>query len=258
MRSASIAEWIIARFTTKARAASIIGDLLETVPQKGKLWFWLSVARVFFSLTWRPALALAVTFCLWKYRWRGTVTAKVLSPSELASEIASYHPPTLTMLFYMYLYSLGFRLRLGTFYMAVRYGLKDMFVRHALAAWLLVGFVTRYFYTSPRIAIACAVLASCAFVYSAVSAQRRKGLLALACVVAFLFAWDRFSGPVVLIVFRAILVVAPFQIGLAAILMLLLVQTFAFAKAHRLFFEKNSRSSENEPPDNARVSADIS
>ena len=56
MRSASFAEWIIARFTTKARASSIIGDLLEAVPEKGNLWFWLSVAGVFFSLTWRPAL----------------------------------------------------------------------------------------------------------------------------------------------------------------------------------------------------------
>jgi len=258
MRSASFAEWIIARFTTKVRASSIIGDLLEAVPQKGKLWFWLSVAGVFFSLTWRPALALAATFCLWEYRWRGTVTAKVLSASELESEVASYHPPTLTMLFYMYLYSLGFQLRLGTFYMAVRYGLKDVFVRHTLAAWLLVGFIARYFYTSPRIAIACTALVGCAFVYSAVSARRRKGLLALACAIAFLFAWDKFSGPVVVIVFRALLVVAPRQIGLASILMLLLVQTFVFATAHRLFFEKNSRSSESDPPDNAQVSVDIS
>src|SRR5580693_1660916 len=193
MRSASLAEWIIARFTTKARAASIIGDLLEALPQKGKLWFWLSVAGVFFSLTWRPALALAVTFCLWKYRWRATLSVKVLSPSEVASEIASYHPPTFAMLFYLYLYSLGFQLRLGAFYMAIRYGLKDMFVRHTLSGWLLVGFVTQYFYTSPRIAIACAALAICAFVYSAVSAQRRKGLLAIACVGLFLFAWERFS-----------------------------------------------------------------
>jgi hypothetical protein len=258
MRSASFAEWIIACFTTKARAASIIGDLLEAVPQKGKLWFWLSVAGVFFSLTWRPALALAVTFCLWKYRWRATVSAKVLSPSELASEIASYHPPTLTMLFYMYLYSLGFQLRLGTFYMAIRYGLKDVFVRHTLAAWLLVGFVAQYSYTSPRIAIACVALASCAFVYLAVSAQRRKGLLALACVILFLFAWDKFSGPVVLIVVRAILAIAPSMIWSVGLLIGLFAQTFAFATAHRLFFEKNSCSSENEPPGNAQLSVDIS
>jgi hypothetical protein len=258
MRSASFAEWIIARFTTKARAASIIGDLLEAVPQKGKLWFWLSVAGVFFSLTWRPALALAVTFCLWQYRWRGTARVEVMSASELAAGIASYHPPTLKMLLYMYLYSIGFQLRLGTFYMAIRYGLKDMFVRHTLVAWILVVMIIQYINNSPRISVACVALASCAFVYSAVSVHRRKGLLAIACVIAFLFAWDRFSGPVVLIVFRAILAVAPFLIWSMGLLISLLVQTFAFAKAHRLFFEKNSRSSENDPPDNAQLSVDIS
>jgi hypothetical protein len=258
MRSASIAEWTIARFTTKARAASIIGDLLEAVPQKGKLWFWFSAAGVFFSLTWRPVLALALTFCLWKYRWRATVTAKVLTPSELASEIASYHPPTFAMLFYMYLYSLGFQLRLGTFYMAVRYGLKNTFVRHTLAAWLLVGFVAQYFYTSPRITIACVGLAICVVVYSALSAQRRKGLLALVCVILFLSAWNKFNAPVVLLVVRAILLVAPSEISLAALLMALLIQTFAFAKAHQLFFEKNSRSPENEPAGHSQLSVDIS
>lgn len=254
MRSASFAEWIIARFTTKARAASIVGDLLEAVPKKGKLWFWLSTAQVVVSLTWRHALALAVTFCLWKYRWRANVTVEVMSTADLAP----VQPPTLTTLFYLYLYSFGFQLRLGTFYMAVRYGLKDIFVRHTLAAWLLVGFVSRYFYTSSRIAIVYAALAGCAFVYSAASARRRKGLLALACVFAFLFAWDKFSGLVVLIVFRAILVVAPSQISLAAMLLVLLVQTFAFATVHRLFFKKDSRSSGDEPPANAQVSADIS
>jgi hypothetical protein len=258
MSSASFAEWVIARFTTKARAASIIGDLLEAVPERGKPWFWLSVAGVFFSLTWRHALAFVVTFCLWKYRWRATLSVKVLSPSEVASEIASYHPPTLTMLFYMYLYSLGFQLRPGTFYMAIRYGLKDTFVRHTLVAWLLVGFVARYFYTSPKIAIACVALTGCGIIYSAVSAQRRKGLLALVCVSVFLFAWYKFSTPVVMIVVRAILLLAPTQIWLIAVLMVLVVPTFAFARAHCLFFEKISGSSDSEPLDNAQASVDIS
>jgi hypothetical protein len=254
MRSASFAEWIIARFITKARAASIIGDLLEAVPEKGKLWFCLSVAGVFFSLTWRPALALAVAFYFVKYRWMGSAHLEVLS----AADLALIRPPTLKMLLYIQLISIGYELRLGALYMAVRYGLKDMFVRHTLAAWLLVGFVTRYFYESPRITIACVALAICAVVYSALSAQRRKGLLALACVILFVFAWDRFSGPVVLIVVRAILAVAPSLIWSVGLLIGLLVQTFAFATAHRLFFEKNSRLPESEPRGNAQVSAGIS
>jgi hypothetical protein len=255
MRSASLAEWIIARFTTKDRAACIIGDLLEAVPEKGKLWFWVSVAGVFFSLTWRHALALAGAFYLFSYP-RVSGHALMLSASEMEIEIVVRQ--TLKTLFYAYLFSLGFQLRLGVFYMAIRYGLKDMFVRYILAAWVLVAILNRYFYKSPQIVIACVGLASCAVVYSAVSAQRRKGLLALACVIAILFAWYEFSGPMDLILFRAMLLVAPSHTSLAASLMALLVQTFVFARVHYLFFEKNSRSSKSEPPDNAQLSVDIS
>jgi hypothetical protein len=60
MHSSSIAEWIVAHFTDKQRAASIVGDLLELEPHKGPLWFWLSLVRVVISLAWRKSLAFIV------------------------------------------------------------------------------------------------------------------------------------------------------------------------------------------------------
>jgi hypothetical protein len=256
MRSASFAEWIIARFTTRARAVAIIGDLLEAVPEKGKFWFWLSTAHVVVSLTWRHALALAFAFYLFKYR--PTASLRVELSVWDPEHVPVYSPPTLKMLFYMHLSSTGWFLRLGASYMAIRYGLKDLFVRHTLAAWVLVTVLSRYGHKSPQIEIACIALAGCGMVYSALSAERRKGLLALVCVIAVLFAWYKFSGPVVVLMFRVLSVVAPSQIMLALVLLGFLIQTLAFARVHRLFFENNSRSSENEPPDNAQVSADIS
>jgi hypothetical protein len=60
MHSSSIAEWIVARFTDKQRAASMVGDLVELEPQKGPPWFWFSLVRVVISLAWRRCLAFIV------------------------------------------------------------------------------------------------------------------------------------------------------------------------------------------------------
>ncbi len=62
MHSASIAEWIVGRFTSGKRAASIVGDLLELESQNGALWFWLSLARVVLALAWRWPLAFVAAF----------------------------------------------------------------------------------------------------------------------------------------------------------------------------------------------------
>jgi hypothetical protein len=45
MRSAHVAEWILALVTTRDRAASIAGDLTEQAAARGAVWFWFSVFR---------------------------------------------------------------------------------------------------------------------------------------------------------------------------------------------------------------------
>lgn len=57
MRNTRWAEWIIARLAGCGVATSIVGDLLETATQRGTLWFWLSVARITLSYTWRLTVA---------------------------------------------------------------------------------------------------------------------------------------------------------------------------------------------------------
>ena len=50
MNTASIAEWVLSRFTTPGRAASIVGDLTENADSRGGVWFWFSVIRTALSL----------------------------------------------------------------------------------------------------------------------------------------------------------------------------------------------------------------
>ena len=50
MRNTSLAESILARFTTPERAASIVGDLFESTAPRGGVWFWFSVMRTALSL----------------------------------------------------------------------------------------------------------------------------------------------------------------------------------------------------------------
>ena len=50
MNTASIAEWILSRFTAPERAASIIGDLTESAASSNVVWFWWSVLQTALSL----------------------------------------------------------------------------------------------------------------------------------------------------------------------------------------------------------------
>src|SRR5579862_3305241 len=52
MHKARFAELILSLFTSRERAASTVGDLLEATPARGGLWFWWSVARTALSLLW--------------------------------------------------------------------------------------------------------------------------------------------------------------------------------------------------------------
>jgi hypothetical protein len=61
MRSASLAEWLLSLVTTPERASSTIGDLMEDVVARGRLWFWSSVIRTFLSTLWRSLLSAPIS-----------------------------------------------------------------------------------------------------------------------------------------------------------------------------------------------------
>lgn len=52
MRSARIAEWILALFLEPDRAAAYTGDLMEESAEHSFLWFWSSVARLAIMRFW--------------------------------------------------------------------------------------------------------------------------------------------------------------------------------------------------------------
>jgi hypothetical protein len=53
MRKVQIAEWILGLVTSRDRAASTVGDLIEQAAARGVLWFWSGALRTAASLLWR-------------------------------------------------------------------------------------------------------------------------------------------------------------------------------------------------------------
>ncbi len=52
MRNLQFAEWTLALVTSRTRAATIVGDLVERAPTRGVFWFWSAVLRTATSLLW--------------------------------------------------------------------------------------------------------------------------------------------------------------------------------------------------------------
>ena len=125
MFSASCAEWILARLTNETRAASIVGDLLEDARERGPEWFWLCVAGIVLSLTWRYFLALMV----------GLVSCQILRSlpvpvfGQLHGLPAVPQPPHSWWPFFHWLGYICMLLWVAAPYTAIRYGLRDRFAQ---------------------------------------------------------------------------------------------------------------------------------
>jgi|SRR5579862_9623741 len=67
MHSMHIAEWILGLVTSRDRAASTVGDLVEVGADRGVIWFWSGILRTAASLVWRgfaenPVRVMGVAF----------------------------------------------------------------------------------------------------------------------------------------------------------------------------------------------------
>jgi hypothetical protein len=105
MRSIHIAEGILALVTSRDRAASTVGDLVEEATARGVFWFWSGVLRTAASLLWRavadrPArmtglafrgLAIELSLSLLFLLLAGVVGAVIGSPGGLNS-VPAIHP----------------------------------------------------------------------------------------------------------------------------------------------------------------------
>ncbi len=135
MRSASIADWLLRRVASKEQAASIVGDLVEISPRKGIIWFWLAVAGVVAARIWRPALGLVLAtysgFWIGLNLWR-----------ELFIWHARHRPPEFWVPVFQVVLGVGVYLCWATVYSAIRFGVRDRFVRSFLAvAAVCVGLI---------------------------------------------------------------------------------------------------------------------
>jgi hypothetical protein len=162
MRDGAWAEWLIARFNSRTRAASIVGDLLETATLRGTLWFWQSVAGVVFSLIWRRTLAFLAAFYL------GLHALGWLQIDGAHAMPAAF----------------GTLLWIAAPYAAIRYGFRDKFVQLALGLCSLSTIYALY-WRIPIAADVCVALALTILIASVRSAQRTKALIALAAALLF-------------------------------------------------------------------------
>lgn len=179
MRSHAVAEWIVGRVTDKSRAASILGDLEESKPQKGRLWFWLSFVRVVFSLAWRRPIAfVAAVFAffvwLWGYGsivmpiWRSHAYKLPEHSWMLASEVLS---------------TIGQVLFMVIMYSAIRYGFRDGLTRLAVVLTPIFGAAAIYCrWQSIVLAISIVVGILVAAAYIA-NKQRIREVMALTIVI---------------------------------------------------------------------------
>ena len=128
MRSDFVAEWILARFTTRSRAASIVGDLLENRCEKGTLWFWRSFAGIVLAVAWRWPFAFASAFYLGLHAL-GALQMPIYGVN------AAHRPPQEWMLVFDVLPGLGMLLWMAAPYAAIRFGLRDSFRTACLGVW---------------------------------------------------------------------------------------------------------------------------
>jgi hypothetical protein len=196
MPSSAIAEWTIALLSTRKRAASIVGDLLELKPQKGTLWFWFSVARVVLALAWRRPVAFFVAFLLGTYAYFGLASmihngwsSYGITPLTAVTRAAlrtghSYrYPPYSRTLLLSGLGGAAGTLWMLLLYAAIRFGFRDRVTQLSLALAALAT-VLVYHPGQTAILITCAALALAALVASLWNDVRRRAALVVLVVMA--------------------------------------------------------------------------
>jgi hypothetical protein len=79
MRSGWLAEWILSLATAPDRASSTVGDLMEDVSTRGWLWFWLSIVRTAFSISWHSFAVSPLSMVLFAVvAWFGYMIAGII------------------------------------------------------------------------------------------------------------------------------------------------------------------------------------
>jgi len=135
MDKLKLLEATLARYTPPDRAASILGDLLETAQTEGRLWFWASFIRVLCSLAWRVPVAW-----LGAYAIGGSLIALLMThdPLWLSADFKHVNPSgAVAMTAFMIVTTPGMALWFVAPYAALRFGLRDRFSQLAVALFIV-------------------------------------------------------------------------------------------------------------------------
>jgi uncharacterized protein (TIGR03435 family) len=123
-------EATLSRYTPPDRAASILGDLLESAQTKGRLWFWFSFIRILGSLAWRVPVAWVGAYAV------GAVLIALMmthDPLWLNADFRHVNPSgTIAMSAFMVVSVPGMALWFVAPYAALRFGLRDRVSQLAL------------------------------------------------------------------------------------------------------------------------------
>jgi hypothetical protein len=173
----NIAESILGVVTSRDRAASTVGDLIEGAATRGTVWFWSGVLRTAASLLWRDIVEQSARFTglaligLAVYIGIDLIFAGLSGVAFFGAAMASGHP--------LHLESIGWRL-----WFTAPVLVSSLFVGRMLARW-----------APGRELAACVVYAILASIYNLLPMMGDNGALAaLLCIliVPAGAAWGRY------------------------------------------------------------------
>lgn len=171
--SIAIAERVLRFLTTEQRAASIVGDLIETAPRKGAGWFWFSIFKIAFWLSWRPLLAFVAAFYCGNWALGGL---------QLAIYGANHQPLQQWMPIFEILLATTVVLCMLLAYAIIRYGVRDRMTELGLLWTGLLNFIL-WEWWRPGVLPICIALAALLMVVTLHNRERRKAFAALLTTV---------------------------------------------------------------------------
>jgi hypothetical protein len=190
MPNAAWAEWIIARLSDRDRAASIIGDLLESRGEENPAWFWWSVAGVVLSLVWRSLVGFVVAYLCLSFLAHARALMQCphargswFSPlMDCPSAMLHHEPPQIWMPFF----AGGVLISIVAPYAVVRYGFRDRFAQLTVALFAPTVVVLFYWWVSAVILLSLLlVLSIVAFAAAFVDGRRALLVLTAALVIGY-------------------------------------------------------------------------
>ncbi|HTU35933.1 MAG TPA: hypothetical protein VMF66_19195 [Candidatus Acidoferrum sp.] len=195
MRSAIVAEWVIARFTDRERAAAVVGDLLELAPERGPLWFWSGVAGTVLAATWRRLVGFGTAYlCLALLQWRDVIVARrMLLERQMiaAARGVAALPPIQIDLVHIVIAVLAFSVTVAAAYAVICYGLRDEFARLALAV-SAPSLLLMFYWSKLAVVLSASSVLLGVLIYFVASGLRRRATLALAVALVAGYCGFRF------------------------------------------------------------------